>query len=98
MNNKIDMDVFFVKTGNIETYKDDEIIIGYCSDNSTTFCFNDISYLIYTMCDTNTPNRIVEHIIELCKLNEEEREMVRTDVISTLESFLQHHLIERSDD
>ena len=96
MNNKVDMDESFVKTSNIETFADDEIIIGYCSSNSTTFCFNDISYLIYSMCDSKTPSQIIEHIVELYKLNKEEYGMVRSDVIDVLELFLQHHLIEKS--
>ena len=94
MNNRVEMDGLFIKTGELEIFADDEMIIGYCSDNAKTLCFNEISYLIYSMCDTKSPNQMIEHIMQLCELNKEEFEKVSNDVVEVLESFLQNHIIE----
>lgn len=98
MKNTIDMDELFVKPSNIETFSDDEMIIGYSQNDSTTFCFNEISHLIYSLCDTKTPNQIVEHIMKMCKLNKDDFEMVKNDVNDVLIQFLQHHIIEKRND
>lgn len=90
----INMNGLFKKKYNIEVFSEEEEVIGYCTETETTYCFNDVSYLIYSLCNIKTPNQIIDYIIDLCELGEKEAGQVKKDVCDFILLLLEQQIIE----
>ena len=95
VNKAVNREELFIKSREIEFFQDEDMIIGYCADTGTTFCFNKTSYVVYDHCDKKNLQQIVVAVMDAYSIDAQDCEIVKKDVIDVLEQFVECHIVER---